>query len=146
MNSKIYFTLAAGAALALASATHAEPRISVDLHLGPPPPIVVHRAPPRPVVEVRTVSPGPDYVWVAGHHAWRGGDWAWVRGSWERPPQPGAAWVESRWDEHNQNWVDGYWNVNHHDDRDNRDRMDRDRREREDRDRLERERRDREHH
>ncbi|MDB6128621.1 MAG: hypothetical protein JWM35_2517, partial [Verrucomicrobia bacterium] len=106
MKSTIYFTLAAGAALALASATHAEPRISLDLHLGPPPPIVVHRAPPRPVVEERTISPGPDYVWVAGHHAWRGGDWVWVRGNWERPPQRGAVWVESRWDDRNQNWVD----------------------------------------
>ena len=147
MNSKIYFTLTAGAALALASALHAEPRISLNLNLGgPPPPVVVHRAPPRPEVEERTVSPGPDYVWVAGHHAWRGGEWVWVRGSWERPPQQGAVWVESRWDERNQSWVDGYWTVEHRDERDYRDHRDSDRMERDrmERDRLERERQDRE--
>ena len=148
MNSKISLTLVACGALAFGLAAHAENRVSIDLglRLGPPPPIVVHRAPPRPVVEHMSVSPGPDYVWVAGHHAWRGNDWVWVQGSWERPPQRGAVWVESRWDDRNQNWVDGYWNVERRDDRDFRDQAERERRdrERENRDRMERERRDRE--
>ncbi|MDB6167172.1 MAG: hypothetical protein JWM88_36 [Verrucomicrobia bacterium] len=100
-------------ALALGASARAESHVSVDLGLriGPPPPVVIHRAPPRRVEERITVSPGPGYVWVAGHQTWRNGDWVWMPGMWVRPPQPSAAWVESRWDDRSQTWVDGYWSV-----------------------------------
>src|SRR5258708_39915275 len=66
----------------------------VVVHDAPPPPpgeevVVVHDAPPPERVEVITVAPSPEHVWIRGYWAWRGG-WVWMPGHWERPPPPGA--------------------------------------------------------
>ncbi|WP_394835738.1 hypothetical protein LVJ94_02265 [Pendulispora rubella] len=55
---------------------------------GPPPPrhVVAYEAPPPPPpqVDVITVSPGPDYIWVGGYHRWTGHGYYWVPGHYER--------------------------------------------------------------
>lgn len=60
------------------------------VHDGPPPQrqVVAYRVeqppPPPPRVEVVTVSPGPEYVWVGGYHRWSGRAYNWVPGHYER--------------------------------------------------------------
>jgi hypothetical protein len=139
MKTSLLCIAASCCALAVSPSARAQPNINVDignvgLHIGPPPPIVVHRAPPRPRVERRIEAPGPGYVWIAGHNTWRNGDWVWQEGVWVRPPQANATWVEPRWDERSQTWIDGYWSVQNVSDRD-RDRYDRDNDRNRDRDR-----------
>ena len=63
----------------------------VDVEVGGPPPTA------PPYVEVQTVSPGPDFVWIGGLWVWGGGRWVWERGHWDRPPHPGAVWVPHRY-------------------------------------------------
>lgn len=131
MKPSLYLLPATLLAATFSLTAHADPRINIDLglRLGPPPPIVVHEEPPRPVVVVekerRDAQPGPDYVWVSGHNTYRDGRWVWVGGAWARPPQPGAVYVEGRWDRGTRNWVDAHWEVaerhefgDRHDDRD----------------------------
>lgn len=64
-------------------------------------PPVVHAPPPAPAphVEVVPASPGPTYVWGAGHWAWRGPrrGYVWVPGHWTVPAQPGYVWVPGHW-------------------------------------------------
>jgi hypothetical protein len=74
--------------------------------------IIVHRAPPAPLVERVPRSPGREYVWVPGYWTSHGDDWVWVGGHYERPPRPGAVWVEPRYDRHGQTDVEfslGFW-------------------------------------
>lgn len=59
--------------------------------------VVVESAPPAPIVEVETVSPGPEFVWVGGVWGWHGSRWEWERGHWDRPPHRGAVWVPHRY-------------------------------------------------
>jgi len=83
----------------------------------PPPPATatvvaeVGSEPPPPVVEQVVVSPGPDYVWVAGHWRWHGRRWVWVRGAWLIPSRRGAVWVEGHWGRRFGRvvWIDGRW-------------------------------------
>ena len=65
--------------------------------------VVVAEAPPAapPFVEVETVSPGPDYVWIGGVWMWGGNRWVWERGHWDRPPRHGAVWVPHRYEYRN---------------------------------------------
>ncbi len=45
---------------------------------------VVRRPRPADRVEVVTVSPGPEYVWIRGRWEMRGDDWEWIGGHWTR--------------------------------------------------------------
>jgi hypothetical protein len=54
--------------------------------------VVVTTAPPRTVVEVQTVTPGPEYVWIDGYWNWSGSSWAWTNGRWETS-RAGYYWV-----------------------------------------------------
>ena len=79
----------------------------------PPPRGVVYAtyAPPAEQVEVIGVAPGPDYVWIGGHHEWRGGAYVWVSGRWAVRPHHRARWVRGHW-RHNRYgwyWVEGHW-------------------------------------
>lgn len=67
--------------------------------------------PPAPVVEVRTVSPGPRYVWVGGYHRWDGRAYLWVPGRWATPPRNRHGWVPARWVHDRRGWyvVNGHW-------------------------------------
>jgi len=98
--------LCTGSITALAS-TH----VGISFRIGVPAPIVVREAPPRRVVETVVASPGPGFVWVAGHYTWDNGRWVWVSGAWVNPPQPSTVWVEGHWDASSQSWTEGHWEV-----------------------------------
>ncbi len=70
-------------------------------------------APPAPVArEVVVASPGPGFVWVAGHYDWVPGvGYRWVGGAWLRPPFPRAVWVGPRYvyGPHGRVFYRGYW-------------------------------------
>jgi hypothetical protein len=94
-----------------AASALASPQIGISLQIGRPAPIIVREAPPRRVVETVVVAPAPNTVWVAGHYTWENNQWVWVPGTWVTPPQPGAIWVEGRWDEPTKSWTEGHWEV-----------------------------------
>lgn len=73
--------------------------------------IVVAEPPPAPVVEVRTVAPGPNFIWIDGYWGWERGHRVWYRGHWERPPHGYRTWVQPRWEHrpHGYVFVRGYW-------------------------------------
>ena len=73
--------------------------------------VYVHAGPPARVVEVRTVAPGPGYVWLEGYQAWNGRAYSWVPGRWVRAPRPRAVWVPGHWAHDRQGyfWIDGRW-------------------------------------
>ncbi len=77
---------------------------------------------PAPRAEVMPASPGPDYVWVAGHWGRAGNDDVWVSGSWVLPKpgyvmyeptrpatqRPGLLWIDGqRWPD--RDWIDRFW-------------------------------------
>lgn len=99
----------AGCALTLAASAESRVTFDLNLRLGPPPPVVVLQAPPAPIVERMTLAPAQGYVWIAGHNSWINGRWVWIGGAWARPPQPGAFYVEGRWDARSHNWVECHW-------------------------------------
>ena len=84
---------------------------------GPPvvveqPVVIVRREPPPMIVERMPPRPGPDVVWVPGYYAAGGDQWVWVRGHYERPPRPGAVWVEPRYERRSPTEVHfslGFW-------------------------------------
>ena len=80
----------------------------------PPPPhgvVYVRVAPPAPVYEEIAVAPGPEFVWIRGHHRWEGERYVWVPGHYERRPHVRARWVEGHWRHSRQGWywVEGHW-------------------------------------
>ena len=72
--------------------------------------VVVEGPPPPAPVEVVTVSPGPDYVWIGGEWVWNGG-WVWVAGHWALPPYPHTVWIRGYWGRgpHGYYRVRGHW-------------------------------------
>jgi hypothetical protein len=72
--------------------------------------IVVRRPPPRRV-EVRTIAPGPGYVWISGYYGWEGSDYVWHPGEWRQPPQNQRTWVPGHWARARGGyyWVEGRW-------------------------------------
>ena len=75
-------------------------------------PIIVHREPPQMIVERIPPRPGPEVIWVPGYYAARGDMWVWVPGHYERPPRPGAVWVEPRYERRSPTEVHfslGFW-------------------------------------
>jgi hypothetical protein len=73
--------------------------------------LYVRIGPPAPVYEVRTVAPGPGYVWIEGYHRWDGRAYLWVNGRWAQPPHPRSVWVAGHWDHEQRGyfWVEGRW-------------------------------------
>jgi hypothetical protein len=75
--------------------------------------VVVNEPPPAPMQEiiVERDRPGRDYIWVNGYWSWSHGRHFWIAGHWDRPPHPGAVWVEPRWDRRGGGYVlvEGYW-------------------------------------
>ena len=86
------------------------------VHASPPAstPTATVPAPPSSVVEEPVaVSPGPDYVWVAGYWAWDGFRWVWVSGHWMLSPYPDAIWIGGYW--RDGAWYRGHWGYRHWD-------------------------------
>ena len=76
--------------------------------------VYVRIGPPTPVVEVRSVAPGPGYIWVPGYHRWDGAAYVWVPGAWAVPPPSHHyhAWAPGHWAHHSHHgyyWVEGHW-------------------------------------
>jgi hypothetical protein len=53
--------------------------------------------PPPAKVEVRTVAPAPDYIWVPGEYQFVDGQWEWQPGRWMMPVRTGATWEPGHW-------------------------------------------------
>jgi len=74
--------------------------------------IVAHPtvAPPALKVEVKTVKPGPNYVWISGHWKWTGGRYFWVSGHWTKK-RVGKSWVPGHWIKRGGRWAwkPGHW-------------------------------------
>lgn len=72
--------------------------------------VYVPVAPPIVREEVRPPSPGPHFVWIAGHWAWRGQQHIWVDGHWVKA-QRGRVWVPGHWNHTKRGWVwrEGHW-------------------------------------
>jgi hypothetical protein len=60
-------------------------------------------APPPLRVEVITVRPSPNHVWVAGYWKWAGVNYVWVESRWVKV-KPNKAWVPGNWKQ-----VGSYW-------------------------------------
>lgn len=73
--------------------------------------VYVAVAPPPVVVEARTTAPGPEYIWIEGHHEWDGSRYVWVHGRWERRPRAGGEWISGHWERTRRGWywVEGHW-------------------------------------
>ena len=97
---RLIFGLLFSLVLCIGSAC-AAPRSSVYIRVGPP----------APVVEVRSVAPGPRFVWIAGSQRWDGRRYVWVPGRWTAPPRARAVWVPGRWVHERRGWyfMDGHW-------------------------------------
>ena len=86
-----------------------------DVYVRPPAggEVVVGGAPPTapPYVDVQTISPGPDFIWIGGTWMWGGNGWVWERGHWDRPPHPGAVWTANHYEFRNGHhvFVRGRW-------------------------------------
>ena len=64
------------------------------------------------MVEVAGAAPGPDFVWIGGHHVWHNNAYAWDPGRYERRPHANAVWVSGSWKHHASHgwyWTDGRW-------------------------------------
>src|SRR5579871_4072312 len=61
--------------------------IGISLHIGAPAPIIVNEEPPHRerIEERRGPPPGPNHIWIAGHHSWDGRRWNWIEGTWVVP-------------------------------------------------------------
>ena len=95
---KNFFRVLAVAALFAAPASTARAQVSLNIEIGPPPPLRVQRV---------AAMPGPDFVWVDGYWYPVGRRWVWHAGYWTRPPRPGAYWIAPYHD--GRAFVPGYW-------------------------------------
>ncbi len=110
MNSK--GLLCAGLLAGMPLAAFGYGRVGVGFNFGfplydyPPPSqvVVVHQP---YAAEAVPSSPGPDYVWVAGHWEWDtpGNRWIWYGGAWQKPPTPASIWQAGYWSQQGGNWV-----------------------------------------
>jgi len=82
----------------LGAATAARGQVSIDVHIGPPPPPRAYRVAPPPAHE---------YEWVEGYWYPQGKHYRWHDGYWTRPPYPGAYWVQPYYLE--GRYYSGYW-------------------------------------
>ncbi len=93
---------AAAAMFTVAGAAHAQYVV---------PEVQVNVAPPPPRVEVRTVAPSPNHIWINGHWAWRYGQHTWIPGHWAEPPNQGMVYEPARWTNVGGRWtfLEGHW-------------------------------------
>ena len=67
-------------------------------------------APPPMKKEIRTMKPGPQFIWISGHWKWSGNRYSWVQGHWVKN-RPGRHWVAGHWERRGPRWVwiKGHW-------------------------------------
>ena len=73
--------------------------------------ISVPMPPPAATPEMVPVPPSPNQTWIRGHYIWDNDQWTWVGGAWAVTPQPGAVWVDGRYDPKTQRWLAGHWEA-----------------------------------
>lgn len=73
--------------------------------------VVAPTAPPLPQAENPPPTPGPTYVWAAGHWWWDGTQYVWKPGSYVVPPTTVARWTPGYWQQGPDGWfwVPGNW-------------------------------------
>ncbi len=71
----------------------------------------ITREPPPERVEVITVRPSEDMVWIKGHWSGHGNDYAWTKGHWARPESGMKEWENGRWEHQERGWfyTEGHW-------------------------------------
>lgn len=92
----------------LTARTRAQP---VDVYYSSASEVYVTEPMPAARVEVVTVAPSRDVLWVDGYWQWSGAGYAWNPGRWARPSHPGYVWHAPRY-ERRQNrhvYVSGQW-------------------------------------
>ena len=72
--------------------------------------VVVKAPPPAERIEVMTVAPSANHVWIKGHWHWNGGEWIWNPGRWE-VKRVGFRWVPAQYINRGGNvyFVAGHW-------------------------------------
>lgn len=83
----------------------------VDAYYSTSSEVYVSEPMPAPRVEVVTLAPSSDMLWVDGYWQWGGGGYAWTSGRWARPSRPGYVWLAPRY-ERRQNrhvYIQGQW-------------------------------------
>ncbi|MCA9294080.1 MAG: YXWGXW repeat-containing protein [Phycisphaerales bacterium] len=55
-------------------------------------------------LDIITVEPSEEHVWIPGYWERGDGKWDWVKGRWEKPPHKSAIWHKGHW-----KWEDGKW-------------------------------------
>ena len=73
--------------------------------------VVVYEEPPTAKVEIKTTSPGVNYIWVDGHWERKHGKWVWVSGHWVKRPKKQSVWVPGHWAKKRGGWawISGHW-------------------------------------
>ncbi|HWA09602.1 MAG TPA: hypothetical protein VG838_09150 [Opitutaceae bacterium] len=72
-------------------------------------PATIDTPPPKLLPETKPASPGPGYVWVAGHYNAVKGEWQWSAGRWSLPPTPESVWIQGIYDPATKHWSEGHW-------------------------------------
>jgi len=76
----------------------------------PPQEVVVATRPPPEQVEVITVAPSTNHLWIKGHWHWNGGAWVWNPGHWE-VRRVGLQWYPAHYADRGGGivYVPGHW-------------------------------------
>jgi hypothetical protein len=69
------------------------------------------REPPSERVEVPSVRPYAEAVWINGRWTARGDNYAWMPGHWARPEAGKTEWVAGKWEHGDHGWyyTEGQW-------------------------------------
>jgi hypothetical protein len=71
----------------------------------------IAREPPPDRVELASVRPSEEHVWIAGHWAARANNYAWTKGRWVLPVSGKTEWQSGKWEheEHGWHYTEGHW-------------------------------------
>lgn len=72
--------------------------------------VYVRKAPPSRRVEVKSVKPYANAVWISGYWKWNGRKHIWVSGHWVKSKK-GKVWVAGYWEKSRRGWhyIPGHW-------------------------------------
>jgi YXWGXW repeat-containing protein len=71
----------------------------------------ITREPPVERVEVVSVRPSEESVWIGGHWYGRGNSYVWTPGRWQRPDAGTKEWENGKWVHEQRGWYysEGHW-------------------------------------